>query len=186
MLWGSKQQLWCIQGQWESRLTGIKTVRKIFWNKAKDKMADGLWSCGLPMTTIVAISLNVVPLMVIIFFSLIGLNLPVAFVWQFLYDMTRYEFLKNIFPVWEFFCFCFSIIFIGWRLITLQYCSGLKFIDLQIDVFYQLWKISSSLLPQFLPQFLPLSLSNSFFLSWILKHFLWSAFKFTISLFRCI
>ena len=52
----------------------------------------GLWSCGLPMTTIVAISLNVVPLMVIIFFSLIALNLPVAFVWQFLYDMTRYEF----------------------------------------------------------------------------------------------
>lgn len=58
------------------------------------------------MTTIAAISLNVVPLMVIIFFSLIALNLPVAFVWQFLYDMTRYEVLKkNIFPVWEFFKF---------------------------------------------------------------------------------
>ena len=44
-----------------------------------------------------AISLNVVPLTVTIFFSLIALNLPVTFVWQFLYDMTRYEFCKKYF-----------------------------------------------------------------------------------------
>jgi len=71
------------------------------------------------MTTIVAISLNVVPLMVIIFFSLIALNLPVAFVWQFLYDMTRYEFFKKyfsclgvfIFFIFYFFFSFFSVVF---------------------------------------------------------------------------